>query len=227
MFMISSRDTSGLPDIEKLMHLMQSLAVLDAILSPEWEYRYYSFNSKWDENEAMASMRNGCGDEFFMLFNAAGCIIKGFDHESPMNLFGEKPSRIWPGVLDSVPDVFSSFLQEPAFEIQVTTFCLWRTKASQRWECGNIDYPSSDDPDGSESLLYILDRDPETYKEFAESYYTLNHAQRDFRIETIAYIYEHRELTQETVFELNPDISLESLAKDLDEIGYRTFSIFQ
>jgi hypothetical protein len=218
--MISSRNTDHLPDIQNLMHLMQSLAVLDAIVSPEWEYRYYSFNSKWAKNEAMASMRNGCGDEFFILFNASGCIIKGFDHESQMNLFGEKPSRIWPGILESVPEVFSSFLQEPAFEIQVTTFCLWKTKASQRWECGEINYPSGDDPDGSENLLYILDGDPETYKDFAESSW-----ERKFNIEAIAHIYEQQELTQAVISELNPDLSLENLAKDLDEIGYRTFKI--
>jgi len=33
-------------DIEALRKLTQSLAMLDAIMSPEWEYRYYSFNSK-------------------------------------------------------------------------------------------------------------------------------------------------------------------------------------
>lgn len=43
--MISSRDLSGLPDVPALRRLMQSLAMLDAILSPEWEYRYFSFNS--------------------------------------------------------------------------------------------------------------------------------------------------------------------------------------
>ena len=73
-----------LPDIDRLKALCQSLAMLDAIMSPDWEYRYYSFDSKWGLNEMMASMRNGQGDDFFILFNNNGAIIKGFDHESPM-----------------------------------------------------------------------------------------------------------------------------------------------
>ena len=44
---ISTRDLAGMPDIPALRRLTQSLAVLDAILSPEWENRYYSFDSRW------------------------------------------------------------------------------------------------------------------------------------------------------------------------------------
>jgi len=56
--------------------------MLDAILCPEWEYRYHSFNARWAGGEAMASMRDGCGDGYFILFTAAGAIMKGFVHES-------------------------------------------------------------------------------------------------------------------------------------------------
>jgi hypothetical protein len=69
-------------------------------MSPDWEYRYFSFDSKWDLNEMMASMRNGQGDDFFILFNNNGAIIKGFDHEAPMSPYAHQPKRVWPGVLD-------------------------------------------------------------------------------------------------------------------------------
>jgi hypothetical protein len=59
--------------------LSKALAMLDAILSPEWEYRYYSCNGKWAPGETMASMRNGSGDGYFILFNGHGAAIKGFD----------------------------------------------------------------------------------------------------------------------------------------------------
>lgn len=62
---------------------MRSLAMLDAILSPEWEYRYYSFNSKWAEGELMGSMRSGCGDYWFALFCSAGVALHGIAHEAP------------------------------------------------------------------------------------------------------------------------------------------------
>jgi hypothetical protein len=95
---ISTRDLSDLPDLERLEKLSQSIAMLDAILSPEWDYRYFSFNSKWDESklERMASMRNGSGDEYFLIFSPQGAIMKGFDHESAMSPWSRVPKEVWP-----------------------------------------------------------------------------------------------------------------------------------
>ena len=43
---------------------------------PEWEYRYFSYNSKWDKSEEVASMKNGEGDEYYLLFNERGVVGK-------------------------------------------------------------------------------------------------------------------------------------------------------
>jgi hypothetical protein len=32
--------------------------------------------------------------------------------------------KVWPGVLDAVPEVFKSFATEPAFSKEDTTFCI-------------------------------------------------------------------------------------------------------
>ncbi|WP_394393217.1 hypothetical protein [Shewanella woodyi] len=82
---ISTNNLNSMPEISELKKLLQSLAILDAIMSPEWDERYYSFNSKWDKSEQMGSMRNGCGYDFSVLFNQAGCFVKGFGHESAMS----------------------------------------------------------------------------------------------------------------------------------------------
>ncbi len=37
--------------------------MLDAIMSPDWELRYFSFDSRWSPTEEMVSMRNGSGIE--------------------------------------------------------------------------------------------------------------------------------------------------------------------
>ena len=204
-----------LPDIDRLKALCQSLAMLDAIMSPDWEYRYYSFDSKWDLNEMMASMRNGQGDDFFILFNNNGAIIKGFDHESPMSPYAHKPKRVWPGVLDDVPDVFRSFLDEPAFTIEDTTFCFWRRAEDSCWSIGNIAYPKGSDPDGSDQLLAMHDGKPETYREFAEEYY-----ERAIPLFVIEHIYKHQPLTDEIIASLNPDVSFADLKADIENIGY-------
>ncbi len=44
--MISTRDLSGLPPVDALRRVMRSLAMLDAILCPDWQGRYFSFNSR-------------------------------------------------------------------------------------------------------------------------------------------------------------------------------------
>lgn len=46
--MISTRSLERLPAITDLRRIMKGLAALDAMLSADWESRYYSFNSKWD-----------------------------------------------------------------------------------------------------------------------------------------------------------------------------------
>ena len=74
IFMISTRDLSLLPAIKQLKLLAQSLAMLDAIIEPEWEFRYYSFNAHWGREEAMASMRNGSGDDYF--FQSCGRYLE-------------------------------------------------------------------------------------------------------------------------------------------------------
>jgi len=85
-----------------------------------------------------------------------------------MSPYAHIPKRVWPGVLDDVPDVFRDFLDEPAFTIEDTTFCFWRRSEDSCWRIGNIAYPKGPDPDGSDQLLVMLDGKPEAYREFAE-----------------------------------------------------------
>jgi hypothetical protein len=141
---ISTRNLA-LPSIEDLKSLCQSIATLDAILSPEWEWRYYSFNNSWTAGAACASMRNGSGDEYFIHFSRVGALIKGFAHEYTMSPWskvsrsyhGGAPTH-WPGIMDKIPAVFQEALQEPAFRWEATTFCIWRTYEDVRWLVGDI-----------------------------------------------------------------------------------------
>lgn len=90
---LSTKNLKPLPDILELKRLTQSLAMLDAILSPEWEYRYYSFNQAWSDGGMMASMRNGSGDHWFAIFCAAGAAIHGLAHEAPIFRHGNPQPR--------------------------------------------------------------------------------------------------------------------------------------
>ena len=213
--MISSRSLRDLPNADELKRICQSLAMLDAIVMDDWEYRYYSFDSNWGDDESLASMRDGSGDSFFILFNSAGAIIKGFAHESAMAEHSANTGEVWPGVLDEVPPEFEAVLNDPAFVSEETSFCVWRKRGDLAWQCGKIEFPDSDYADGSEELLAILDGKPETYAAWATEYY-----ERPIPVEAVREIYAHKPLTQQLVSRLNPDRTLEELESDLDEIGY-------
>lgn len=214
--MISTRDLSALPSISKLRRLTQSLATLDAIIEPTWDYRYYSFNNKWDAGEQMASMRDGYGDAWFCVFSEQGAFLKGFAHESPISPWNLDPKMVWAGVLDQVPKEFERFANEPAFSMQDTTFCIWRSHSDDAWRRGNIEFPTGDDdPDGSVELLSILEGEPQQYRLWAESYY-----ERSVPLDAVEHIYHHRQLTEDVIRSLNPDRDFETLATDTAEIGY-------
>ena len=211
--MISTRDLSELPDLRGFRRLTRALATLDAILSPEWEYRYYSFNSHWADGEMMASMRDGSGDHWFALLSSAGVALHGLAHEAPIF----RPGKPWPGIFESLPTEFhENLLRQPAFETEHSTFCIWRRSADAQWSCGPIELPPLvHDPDGSEDLLSILGGQSQRYVEFARDYYEVDIAPGD-----VGAIYRHDPLTNALVRRLNPGVDLESLADDLNEIGY-------
>ena len=211
MHTVNTRVLGEQPDVPTFRRLTQSLAVLDAILSPVWEDRYYSFNSHWASGELMASMRNGQGDQWSAVINASGVILFGLDHESPMY----RPDNPWPGVLDGIPPEFTAFRDEPAFDTRNTTFCIWRRAAAPAWERGPVQFPPGDDPDGSAHLLRHLDGRPESYVTFAAEYYEV-----DVPLDAVAAIYRHEPLTDALVARLNPAIGARDLASDLAEIGF-------
>jgi len=200
----------NLPDIPAIRRLTQSLAMLDAIMSPEWEYRYYSFNSRWYTDEMMASMRDGCGDHWFLHFTPAGAFLKGFAHESPMAL-----NAPWPGVLDRVPPVFAGSVAEPAFMMRDTTFCFWHEAAVDEWRQGEIAFPSHPDPDGASELLGILTDGPEWYRLWGTDYYEM-----EIPPAAVTAVYDFQPITEQLVLSLNPDAFIDNVIESAREIGY-------
>ena len=211
----STRSLGALPSIDRVRELSQSLAILDAVLSPEWEHRYYSFDSQWGSGEMTASMRNGSGDEYFILFDRNGAAIKGFDHEAHMSPWSSNGGKIWQGIYENLPESFSAFRNEVAFSMADVTFCIWREPSDLAWHCGAIAFPEGEDPDGSGWMLEALGGDPEVYLEFARDYYEI-----ELPLSAIEAIYAHAPLSVELLRQLNPAVSLGAVAHDVSEIGY-------
>src|SRR5262245_40188581 len=93
-----------LPDIPIVRARCQAMAMLDAILIPKASRRCYSFEVGWRPDQDLASMNNGSGDTYSIVFSAAGVFACGFAHESPMSPYCS--GETWPGVLAMVPGAF-------------------------------------------------------------------------------------------------------------------------
>lgn len=206
---------ANLPTIQNLKLISQSLAMLDAILEPEWEYRYHSFNQHWAPGEQMGSMRDGEGSWYFILFNANGAFLKGFEKDCPLGDFFRETETAYPGVFDEVPSLFADALNEPAFLVGQATFCFWNQAGNPGWKRGKIDFPVSEDPDGAKALLELLCGGPRAYQKWAEDYY-----ERKVSIRAINSVFRHEPLTDALVARLNPDLSLAELSDDIHEIGF-------
>ncbi|MFE7935322.1 hypothetical protein ACFU6S_42680 [Streptomyces sp. NPDC057456] len=209
-----------LPAVDLLRDHCRSLAVLDAILSPEQPDPFHSFVARRSASEAVASMRDGQGDEYDIVFSPAGAWIRGFAHESPMSPYAQDGP--WPGVLDDVPEVFASCVEEPAFTdedgMPVATACLWRESADDGWSTGTIDFPDhpADDPDGAARLFRLLaDRSPSAFRQWAEDHYEV-----PVDLEAVRHVLASRPLTDTVVAALNPGLAVTDLAKDIERAGY-------
>lgn len=118
--MISTKDYMFLPDTQKLKSICKAISVLDAILSQEWEYRYYSYNNNWSDHEEFFEMRDGSGDQMLVLFTQNDCVINGFAHEYKQ----QNKQKL----TENLPSIFNEFIfGEPVNSIG-TTFCLWTTE---------------------------------------------------------------------------------------------------
>lgn len=170
------------------------------MISEEWQDRYYSFNHAWNTKakQRMASMRNGSGDEWFMVFEPGGVFLKGFWHEYPH----EDVAKIYKGL----PKKFLPQLKEPAFSMEYITFGGWHDGTT--WTLrGNTEV--------MREQLEILSGDPETYRAYAADYFEV-----DLPVDAIAHVLAGKKLDAKLVKRITTDRTLADLKDDLAEIGY-------
>jgi hypothetical protein len=206
--MISTKDYSLLPDRKSLEAICKAISVLDAIISQEWQYRYYSYNSKWDTNERCLQMRNGSGEEMHILFREDGCVINGFAHEYDQ----QDKTKLTNGL----PTIFSDFIfGEPVNSIG-TTFCLWTTEL-KNWQLGQLENVE----DNSEEMLNIFDGQAQTYVDWATDYFEESYKESGIPLDAVTKIYEGQILTRKMVLSVVDELEdWEQLKKDLIEINY-------
>lgn len=181
-----------LPPPPALEKLCRSIAILDAILSPEWEHRYFSFNQHWAPGQRMASMRNGSGDDWHLVFRDSLAFLKAETR-------GHRRLQS----VAKVPQIFQEELNEPAFSMEHATFYAL-------WLDGDWSFSGTPSP-----YFGVLDGKPGTYRDWAEDYF-----ETEVPLTSVEAIYRQEPVTLELVKSLNANLDLVALEEDLLEIGY-------
>ena len=176
---------------------------------------YYDFDPSWGDGQA-AFMDDGSGNVWSIAFTAAGAFIRVFDHESEMSPYAHPDHRLWPGLLDGLPEEFHPQVAEPAFSDGdgqlLATAVLWRRTTDDRWHTGVVE---TEEDDGSFMLDILGDDIVEEYTDFAGDYY-----ETDVDADAVRHVVELRPLTDAVVRRLNPDADPAAVRKALAEIGY-------
>lgn len=188
-----------LPEPAELERIAKGLATLDALLSEDWESRYYSFNAAWAPKKAerMASMRNGSGDEWFIVFSPAGAFLKSFWHEYEAG----DPASLY----DGLPKAFEHQLKEAAFSMNDVTFGGW---CERNWVLRG-------DPEPMRDELSMLAGEAKAYCAYAAEYFELK-----VPAAAVTHVLEGRPLTAAVLKQLHSERTLADLEDDLREIGY-------
>ncbi|MFD7837283.1 hypothetical protein [Streptomyces sp. NPDC059761] len=207
-----------LPDIPALRARCRAMAALELLISGKVEYRYFSYDPAWGPEVEAALMNNGSGDEYAILFTPDGVFGRGFDHESWMSPYTNEDMELWPGLVDTLPEVFRPLLAEPAFcddEVQVATVVFWRESADTAWRAGPVEIPADTD-DGTGHLFRVLAAGTaEAYREFAEGYY-----ERALDPAAVRHVWDLHPLTETVLKALNPNLTLARAASLVGRIGY-------
>ena len=213
-----------LPDPSSLHRVVQAIAALDVVMSSDWEERYFSFDPTWDDGEEYASMRNGSGDSYHIVFSDRGVVIRGFDHESDLSPWARADGQVVGAILDGFPPALQSVIDEPAFNAPEgdeeggadaggpveLTFCFWCVAEDDEWACGT----ATDDGGAAELLSVPLGAAPVAYRSFARDYYEVELG------DEVDAVYRHDPMTAAMIAALNADADVGDVLAELEEIGY-------
>ncbi|MFE6907514.1 hypothetical protein [Streptomyces erythrochromogenes] len=206
-----------LPDVPVLRDRCRALAALEAVMGGRYGSRF-DYDPGWGPGTEAGLMDNAAGDEYAILFTPDGVFGRGFDHESSMSPYTNEDMALWPGLVDTLPEVFRPLLDEPAFcddEVQVATVVFWRETHDTAWRSGPVEYAEYDD-DGTGHLFHVLAAGtPDAYRAFAEDHY-----ERRLDLGAIRHVFALRPLTGDVVKALNPEADPTAVAAAVAATGY-------
>lgn len=187
------------PNIHELKSILQGFALCDAVLMPEWEFRYYSFNALWDVSakEEMGSVRNGEGMEAYFLFSPFGVAGKVLNAQVVPN-----PAEM----IEAIPEALASFKAEKAFNLHNATFYMWKLEEDTLWQ---ITPQNKWSEKGLEHIIGGI----KAYHIWAEYYY-----EKKIDFDALSEVFFLKSVNQHILTKLGCARSVDEMQEDLSEI---------
>jgi len=182
----------------ELKNKLKRLALLDAIIEPEWEYRYYSYNANWSDTQEMASLRDSCGGEWFFLFDGDNVSFKC---TSPVDGLADN----FDDLKKLVPERFTPLLAEEAFSMDQGS-CIWFIDNGTWIKLGK-------EIDDLPNPITIQEMTASDYCQFVEDIF-----EQEIDQKIVQSIFDGL-FTLELANQINPYIDLGTLKQDISEIG--------
>ena len=179
-------------DWNEMQRKLEALYVLDnALIDPSEEY--LRLIRKTEDGEKLHyRVDNGAGDSLSVIFTEKLVLVKGFAHESALNLFAKEKEEqslvewMYAGLPKEYQNLFS--LKEK----RETTFFLWYD--------GELHQNSLVENDGGQWLLAYAFESFEKFRDFAKDYY-----EQDFSESLLRKLYEEGGLSDKELEELISD----------------------
>ncbi|GLF99178.1 hypothetical protein [Streptomyces yaizuensis] len=208
-----------LPTPDVLRDRCRALPLLDTVLAPYAPL--HDFSPAWAEGVAVARMDNGSGDEYAIVFDPAGVLLLGFDHECDATPWRIRPRAHWPGLLDGLPAGLARHTADPAFLFDGfldATVCVWREPGDDAWRCGPVAFgpDASAEPDGAERLFELVtDGTGGAYTAYAEDIHELSVDRA-----AVSAVLAGSPLERATVLALSPTADLAAVAARARSLGF-------
>ena len=176
-------------DWNEMQRKLEALYVLDnALTDPSEEYLRLIRRTE-DGEKLHYHVDNGAGDSLSVIFTEKLVLVKGFAHESALNLFAKEQEeqslveRMYAGL----PEEYQNFFSPK--EKRETTFFLWYD--------GELHQNSLAENDVGKWLLAYAFESFEKFRDFAKDYY-----EQDFSESLLRKLYEEGGLSDKELEEL-------------------------
>jgi hypothetical protein len=199
-----------------LERISRAVAALDVVLMPERFDRLFAYQPDWTDSRRLATMDNGSGDQYQIVFEDGATVVRVFDHESELSPWMNPNGELADGLLDGLPDSLRPAIEEPSFRVVDSppielTFCAWWTTGTSTWGAGT----NASDGGASELMEVVLDATPVGYVRCTGDY-----LERKIASDEVAAFYELRPATAFSLRALNPSVDVKSALTELGEMGY-------